>query len=42
MEPFIYNETTYLPVRTVDEAMKKKVDWDNKSKTVYIRKYQKK
>lgn len=36
IEPFIYNGTTYLPVRAVGEAMGKKVDWDGKTSTVYL------
>lgn len=35
-EPFIYNGTTYLPVRAVGESLGKSVDWDGKTKTVYI------
>lgn len=36
IEPFIYNGTTYLPVRAVGEALGKKVNWDGKTQTVYI------
>lgn len=36
VEPFIYNGTTYLPVRAVGEALGKQVGWDGKTKTVYI------
>jgi len=36
IEPFIYNGTTYLPVRAVGEALGKKVDWDGTTQTVYI------
>ena len=36
IEPFIYNGTTYLPVRTVGEAIGKDVDWDSKTNTIYI------
>ncbi len=36
IEPFIYNGTTYLPVRAVGEAFGKKVDWDGETKSVYI------
>ena len=35
VEPFIYNGTTYLPVRAVGNAVDKKVKWDGNSKTVY-------
>lgn len=36
VEPFIYNGTTYLPVRAVGDAIGKQVSWDGKSKTVYL------
>lgn len=36
VEPFIYNGTTYLPVRAVGEALGRNVDWDNASSTVII------
>jgi len=36
IEPFIYNGTTYLPVRAVGEALGKKVDWDGTTQTVYV------
>lgn len=36
VEPFIYNGTTYLPVRAVGSAIGKKVEWDANSKTVYL------
>jgi len=36
VEPFIYQGTTYLPVRAVGEAIGKKVTWDGASKTVYL------
>jgi len=36
VEPFIYNGTTYLPVRAVGEALGKTVDWDGATSTVYI------
>ena len=35
-EPFIYNGTTYLPVRAVGEVFGKNVSWDGNTKTVYI------
>ena len=35
-EPFIYNGTTYLPVRAVGETIGKKVTWDGNSNTVYL------
>ncbi len=36
IEPFIYNGTTYLPVRAVGEAVGKDVSWDQSSKTVFL------
>lgn len=35
-EPFIYNGTTYLPVRAVGEALGKEVNWDSTTNTVYL------
>ena len=35
-EPFIYEGTTYLPVRAVGEAVGKNVTWDSASKTVIL------
>lgn len=36
VEPFIYDGTTYLPVRAVAEALGKDVSWDGTTKSVYI------
>ncbi len=36
VEPFIYNGTTYLPVRAVGEAIGKQVSWDGSTQSVYI------
>lgn len=36
VEPFIYNGTTYLPVRAVADAMNKAVYWDGPEFTVYL------
>lgn len=36
IEPFIYNGTTYLPVRAVGDAFGQEVTWDGNTKTVYI------
>lgn len=36
VEPFISNGTTYLPIRAVSQALGKKVEWDDASKSVYI------
>lgn len=35
-EPFIYNGTTYLPVRAVGEAVGKEVTYDGSTNTVYL------
>ncbi|MCD8090542.1 MAG: NPCBM/NEW2 domain-containing protein [Clostridiales bacterium] len=35
-EPFIYNGTTYLPVRAVAEALGKEVNWVGETSTVYL------
>lgn len=39
VEPFIYNGTTYLPVRAVSEALGKAVQWDGATQSVYIGKH---
>lgn len=36
VEPFIYNGTTYLPVRAVGSAIGKEVNWDGVEKVVYL------
>ena len=36
VEPFIYNGTTYLPVRAVGAAFNKEVLWDGEKATVYL------
>lgn len=36
VEPFIYNGTTYLPVRAVGQAVGKEVNWDGVEKVVYL------
>ena len=36
VEPFIYNGTTYLPVRAVGNALGQDVAWNGNTKTVYI------
>ncbi|MBQ3055275.1 MAG: hypothetical protein IJC88_04140 [Oscillospiraceae bacterium] len=36
VEPFIYNGTTYLPVRAIGEAFDKDVQWDGETATVYV------
>ena len=37
VEPFIYDGTTYLPVRAVAEALNRDVDWDNDTSMVIIK-----
>ncbi|NLV88793.1 MAG: copper amine oxidase [Tissierellia bacterium] len=39
VEVFIYNGTTYLPVRAVAEAVEKAVSWDGKTRSVFIGKH---
>lgn len=39
VEVFIYNGTTYLPVRSVAEAVGKPVLWDGKTRSVYLGKH---
>lgn len=39
IEGFIYNGTTYLPVKAVASAVGKAVSWDGKTKSVYIGKH---
>lgn len=36
IEPFIYNGTTYLPIRAVGEALGKQVQWDQNTKTAFL------
>lgn len=36
VEPFIYNGTTYLPVRAVGQAIGKQVNWDGATQSVWI------
>jgi len=36
VEPFVYEGTTYLPVRALGEALGKNVDWDGTTASVYI------
>ncbi len=39
LEAFIYNGTTYLPLRAVAEAANKPVFWDGKTRSVYLGKH---
>jgi hypothetical protein len=36
VKPFVYNDTTYLPLRSVAEAVGKPVNWEASSNTAYI------
>ena len=36
-EPFIYDGTTYLPIRAVAEAVDKEVSWDDSTNTVSLK-----
>lgn len=36
VEPFIYNGTTYLPVRAIGNAIGKTVSWDGATQSVYL------
>ncbi len=36
VEPFVYNGTTYLPVRAIANAFDKAVYWDGENKCVYL------
>jgi sRNA-binding regulator protein Hfq len=36
VQPFVFDGTTYLPVRAVAQALNQSVDWDGGSNTVYI------
>ena len=39
VEVFVYNGTTYLPVRAVSEAFGKPVQWDGSTNSVYVGKH---
>lgn len=39
VEVFIYNGTTYLPVRAVSEALEVPVQWDGSTRSVYLGKH---
>ncbi|MBU5677761.1 copper amine oxidase N-terminal domain-containing protein [Alkaliphilus sp. MSJ-5] len=34
--PFVYNGTTYVPIRYISESMDKKVSWDGNTGTIFI------
>ena len=42
MEPFIYNGTTYLPLRKVAQAFGMNINWDAKNQCIHLGEYQKK
>ena len=35
-EPFVYNGTTYVPLRFIAESLGEEVDWDREMGTVYV------
>ncbi|KPU26978.1 hypothetical protein TR13x_07600 [Caloranaerobacter sp. TR13] len=39
VEPFIYNDRVYVPIRFVAEKLDKEVEWNNETKTVLIKSY---
>lgn len=39
IDPFVSNGTTYLPIRAISEALGKPVQWDGKTRSVYIGKH---
>lgn len=39
VEVFIYNGTTYLPVRAISEALEIPVQWDGSTRSVYVGKH---
>lgn len=41
LEPFIYNEEIYIPIRTVGEAFNKEVNWDEETSTIFLGKFDK-
>jgi len=36
VEPFVYNGTTYLPIRAISEAFGMKVDWNSATQTINL------
>lgn len=36
VEPFIYDGTTYLPVRAISNVLGKEITWDGKTSSVYV------
>ena len=36
VEPFIYDGTTYIPVRAIAEALDKEITWDEATKSIFI------
>ena len=39
VEPFVYNGTTYLPIRAVGQALGKTVQWDGSTNSAYLGKH---
>ncbi len=40
VDVFIYNGTTYLPVRAVSEALNQNVEWDGDTQSVFVGKHE--
>lgn len=40
VEVFVYNGTTYLPIRAIGEALGKPVQWEGKTSSAYVGKHQ--
>lgn len=40
VDVFIYNGTTYLPVRAVSEALNQNVEWDGSTQSVFVGKHE--
>lgn len=40
VEPFLYNGTTYLPIRAIGSAFGKAVSWDGKTQSAYVGKHE--
>ncbi|MEA4987580.1 MAG: copper amine oxidase N-terminal domain-containing protein [Anaerovorax sp.] len=36
VEPFVYNGTTYVPLRAISEALGQEVSWNNSTKSIYV------
>ena len=40
VEPFIYDGTTYLPIRAISTALGKPIAWEGKTQSVYVGKHE--